>query len=79
MAGGKEPIEVRFRLFDGTDIGPTKYDPSTTVSALKEFILARWPQVCQLVKGAPVALRKVFNGEIQQFNLSPWIHIWLII
>ena len=43
MAGGKEPIEVRFRLFDGTDIGPTKYDPSTTVSALKEFILARWP------------------------------------
>jgi hypothetical protein len=44
MAGGKEPIEVRFRLFDGTDIGPTKYDPSTTVSSLKEFILARWPQ-----------------------------------
>jgi hypothetical protein len=44
MAGGKEPIEVRFRLFDGTDIGPSKYDPSTTVSALKEFILARWPQ-----------------------------------
>jgi hypothetical protein len=44
MASGKEPIEVRFRLFDGTDIGPTKYDPSTTVSSLKEFILARWPQ-----------------------------------
>jgi hypothetical protein len=44
MAGGKEPIEVRFRLFDGTDIGPSKYEPSTTVSALKEFILARWPQ-----------------------------------
>ena len=44
MAGGKEPIEVKFRLFDGTDIGPNKYDPATTVSALKDFILARWPQ-----------------------------------
>jgi hypothetical protein len=44
MAGGKEPIEVKFRLFDGTDIGPSKYDPATTVSALKDFILARWPQ-----------------------------------
>ena len=44
MAGGKEPIEVKFRLFDGTDIGPSKYDPSTTVAALKEFVLARWPQ-----------------------------------
>jgi hypothetical protein len=44
MAGGKEPIEVKFRLFDGTDIGPNKYDPATTVTALKEFVLARWPQ-----------------------------------
>ena len=44
MAGGKEPIEVKFRLFDGTDIGPSKYDPSITVAALKEFVLARWPQ-----------------------------------
>ncbi|RCV20887.1 hypothetical protein SETIT_4G094100v2 [Setaria italica] len=43
MAGGKEPIEVKFRLFDGTDIGPSKYDPNTTVAALKEFVLARWP------------------------------------
>jgi hypothetical protein len=44
MAGGKEPIEVKFRLFDGTDIGPSKYDPNTTVAALKEFVLSRWPQ-----------------------------------
>lgn len=44
MAGGKEPIEVKFRLFDGSDIGPNKYDPSTTVAALKEFVLTRWPQ-----------------------------------
>lgn len=40
----EEPIEVRFRLFDGTDIGPDKYDPSTTVASLKETIIARWPQ-----------------------------------
>ncbi|XP_078179663.1 membrane-anchored ubiquitin-fold protein 3-like isoform X1 [Carex rostrata] len=39
----EEPIEVRFRLFDGTDIGPDKYDPSTTVTSLKETIIARWP------------------------------------
>jgi hypothetical protein len=52
MAGGKEPIEVKFRLFDGTDIGPSKYDPNTTVAALKEFVLARWPQgeeTCRLL------------------------------
>ncbi|OAY79197.1 Membrane-anchored ubiquitin-fold protein 3 [Ananas comosus] len=42
---GEDSIEVKFRLFDGTDIGPSKYDPSTTVASLKEIILARWPQV----------------------------------
>jgi hypothetical protein len=44
MAGGKELIDVKFRLFDGTDIGPSKYDPTTTVAALKQFVLSRWPQ-----------------------------------
>lgn len=41
---GKEPIEVKFRLSDGSDIGPNKYDPSTSVFSLKETILSRWPQ-----------------------------------
>ncbi|XP_042390250.1 membrane-anchored ubiquitin-fold protein 3-like isoform X2 [Zingiber officinale] len=37
-------IEIKFRLFDGTDIGPIKYKPSTTVQSLKEFVISRWPQ-----------------------------------
>lgn len=41
---GDELIEVKFRLFDGTDIGPNKYHTSTTVGSLKEIILTRWPQ-----------------------------------
>ncbi|XP_068637371.1 membrane-anchored ubiquitin-fold protein 3-like [Aristolochia californica] len=41
---GEELIEIKFRLFDGTDIGPNKYNPSTTIGSLKEIILARWPQ-----------------------------------
>uniref|UniRef100_A0A0D9WNG5 UBL3-like ubiquitin domain-containing protein n=1 Tax=Leersia perrieri TaxID=77586 RepID=A0A0D9WNG5_9ORYZ len=43
-AGGTEAIEVRFRLPVGTDIEPSRHDPSTTVAALKEFVLARYPQ-----------------------------------
>lgn len=37
-------IEVKFRLSDGTDIGPHKYSPATTVASLKEKILAQWPK-----------------------------------
>lgn len=37
-------IEVKFRLSDGTDIGPHKYSPATTVASLKEKILTQWPK-----------------------------------
>ncbi|XP_057974624.1 membrane-anchored ubiquitin-fold protein 6 [Malania oleifera] len=40
----EESIELKFRLSDGTDIGPSKYSPSTTVGSLKEKILGQWPK-----------------------------------
>ncbi|KAK8580302.1 hypothetical protein V6N13_143416 [Hibiscus sabdariffa] len=40
---GEELVELKFRLADGTDIGPSKYSPATTVASLKEKILAQWP------------------------------------
>ncbi|TVU12008.1 hypothetical protein EJB05_45623, partial [Eragrostis curvula] len=64
MAGGKEPIEVKFRLFDGTDIGPSKYDPSTTVAALKEFVLARWPQDKEVVPKTVSDVKLINAGRI---------------
>lgn len=44
LMAGEDLMDVKFRLFDGSDIGPSKYDPSTTVASLKETIVARWPQ-----------------------------------
>ncbi|XP_015887654.1 membrane-anchored ubiquitin-fold protein 3 [Ziziphus jujuba] len=41
---GQDSIELKFRLSDGSDIGPSKYSPSTTVATLKEKILAQWPK-----------------------------------
>lgn len=41
---GEDWIDLKFRLFDGTDIGPNKFNPSSSVASLKESILSRWPQ-----------------------------------
>lgn len=41
---GEDLVELKFRLADGTDIGPSKYSPATTVASLKEKILAQWPR-----------------------------------
>lgn len=41
--GTGEAVDLKFRLFDGSDIGPEKFGPATTVVALKETILRLWP------------------------------------
>ncbi|KAJ0615407.1 putative Ubiquitin-like domain-containing protein [Helianthus annuus] len=40
----EESIEVKFRLADGSDIGPNRYSPTTTVGSLKEMILSQLPK-----------------------------------
>ncbi|KAL6962631.1 Membrane-anchored ubiquitin-fold protein 6 [Sarracenia purpurea var. burkii] len=40
---GEDLIELKFRLADGTDIGPNKYCTRATVESLKGKILAQWP------------------------------------
>ena len=40
----EELLELKFRLYDGTDIGPNKYAPETSVLTLKEAILSQWPK-----------------------------------
>ncbi|KAK1317072.1 Membrane-anchored ubiquitin-fold protein 3 [Acorus calamus] len=44
MAESQEQLEIKFRLHDGSDIGPSKYSPATSVATLKESILAQWPK-----------------------------------
>jgi hypothetical protein len=41
---GDDLVELKFRLYDGTDIGPNKYAPASTIATLKESILSQWPQ-----------------------------------
>ncbi|KAG8076328.1 hypothetical protein GUJ93_ZPchr0006g43511 [Zizania palustris] len=70
MAEGMEPIEVRFRLFDGTDIGPNGHDPSTTVAALKEFVLARWPQGKEVAPESVNDVKLISAGRVLENNTT---------
>ncbi|KAF6137950.1 hypothetical protein GIB67_041823 [Kingdonia uniflora] len=37
-------VELKFRLYDGSDIGPIRYSSASTVATLKERIVADWPK-----------------------------------
>lgn len=49
MAEGEERIELKFRIFDGTDIAHSTYALSTAVATLKQRLVAEWPQGFWLV------------------------------
>ncbi|KAL5582207.1 hypothetical protein UlMin_014649 [Ulmus minor] len=44
MAGVQDQLEIKFRLTDGSDIGPRTFPAATSVATLKESILAQWPK-----------------------------------
>ncbi len=44
---------LRFRLLDGTDLGPFTFSLSTTVGALKEALVRDWPKARAAPPPAP--------------------------
>ncbi|XP_062106549.1 membrane-anchored ubiquitin-fold protein 1 [Humulus lupulus] len=44
MAGVQDQLEIKFRLTDGSDIGPKTFPTATSVATLKESILSQWPK-----------------------------------
>ncbi|KAJ0512749.1 putative Ubiquitin-like domain superfamily, UBL3-like, ubiquitin domain-containing protein [Helianthus annuus] len=44
MAEGNEYVELKFRIYDGTDISHSSYASSTTITALKQKLVSEWPQ-----------------------------------
>ncbi|KAK6128856.1 hypothetical protein DH2020_037422 [Rehmannia glutinosa] len=44
MSGVQDQLEIKFRLTDGSDIGPKNFPVATSVATLKENIIAQWPR-----------------------------------
>ncbi|KAK6129195.1 hypothetical protein DH2020_037025 [Rehmannia glutinosa] len=44
MSGAQDQLEIKFRLTDGSDIGPKNFSVATSVATLKENIIAQWPK-----------------------------------
>ncbi|KAJ4952569.1 hypothetical protein NE237_029401 [Protea cynaroides] len=64
----EELIELKFRLSDGTDIGPKKYSPTTTVGAIKELIFVQWPKDKENAPRTISDLKLINAGKILENN-----------
>lgn len=63
-----DQIELKFRLFDGTDIGPNKFDLSTSVGSIKETILARWPAGKEITPKSINDVKLINGGRVLENN-----------
>lgn len=44
MSGVQDSLKIKFRLLDGSDIGPKSFPAAESVASLKETILSQWPK-----------------------------------
>ncbi|XP_017983912.1 PREDICTED: membrane-anchored ubiquitin-fold protein 3 isoform X2 [Theobroma cacao] len=68
MAEGEKLIELKFRIYDGTDIAHSTYASSMTVSTLKQKIVAEWPQDKTVTPKSINDLKLIHAGKVLENN-----------
>ncbi|KAL8513469.1 hypothetical protein ACS0TY_012799 [Phlomoides rotata] len=64
MAEGDENLELKFRIFDGTDIGHGSYSLSITIATLKQRLLSEWPQDKSVVPKSVTDMKLIHGGRV---------------
>ncbi|XP_039051870.1 membrane-anchored ubiquitin-fold protein 3-like [Hibiscus syriacus] len=57
-------VDIKFRLYDGSDIGPFRYSATSTVDMLKQRIVSDWPKGKTIVPKAVNEVKLISSGKI---------------
>ncbi|KAI3794013.1 hypothetical protein L1987_36638 [Smallanthus sonchifolius] len=68
MPGVQDSLEIKFRLIDGSDIGPKSFPASATVSTLKESIISQWPKDKENAPRTVKDVKIISAGKILENN-----------
>ncbi|GMH16720.1 hypothetical protein Nepgr_018561 [Nepenthes gracilis] len=61
-------VDVKFRLYDGSDIGPFRYSSASTVEMLKARIVSEWPKGKTIVPKVVNEIKLISFGKILENN-----------
>lgn len=64
----QDQLEIKFRLSDGSDIGPKSYPAATSVASLKESIIAQWPKEKSNGPNTVKDVKLINSGKILENN-----------
>lgn len=60
----EELIELKFRIYDGSDIGPFRYPPNSTVATLKDRVVSEWPKDKKITPKVANDVKLISSGKI---------------
>ncbi|KAL0738933.1 hypothetical protein Bca4012_015143 [Brassica carinata] len=61
-------VDIKFRLYDGSDIGPFRYSSASTVDVLKQRVVSDWPKGKTLVPKGINEVKLISSGKILENN-----------
>ncbi|XP_022932445.1 membrane-anchored ubiquitin-fold protein 3-like isoform X2 [Cucurbita moschata] len=61
-------IDIKFRLYDGSDVGPFRYSSASTVDVLKQRIVSDWPKGKTVTPKAASEVKLISSGKILENN-----------
>ncbi|XP_071710882.1 membrane-anchored ubiquitin-fold protein 1-like [Rutidosis leptorrhynchoides] len=68
MSEVQDSVEIKFRLIDGSDIGPKSFPVAASVTSLKETILSQWPKEKANGPRTVKDLKIISGGKILENN-----------
>ncbi|RVW52579.1 Membrane-anchored ubiquitin-fold protein 3 [Vitis vinifera] len=57
-------VDIKFRLYDGSDVGPFRYSSTSTVDMLKERVVSDWPKGKTIIPKAANEVKLISSGKI---------------
>ncbi|XP_040990643.1 membrane-anchored ubiquitin-fold protein 3-like [Juglans microcarpa x Juglans regia] len=61
-------LDIKFRLFDGSDLGPFQYSSASTVDTLKQRVVSDWPKGKTIVPKTANEVKLISSGKILENN-----------
>lgn len=64
MPEEEDLVELKFRLYDGSDIGPIRCSSSSSIATLKERIISEWPKDKKIMPKVANDVKLISGGKI---------------
>ncbi|CAB4310868.1 unnamed protein product [Prunus armeniaca] len=61
-------VDIKFRLYDGSDIGPFSYSSASTVDMLKQRVVSDWPKGKTMTPKTANEVKLMSFGKILENN-----------